>query len=577
MAFDNFNVSWIYSIKDKYSRTLNKINTVTDKFNRKTKMSSQSLKDMSSKMANFRTMMATTAGIAALAMPTKAAANFEDKMIDVKRVVDFATKDQFKNFREGIFKTALYLGKMPNDIASIAYEAGKIDRDPMKLQEFIDLASKTATAFDIMDTLAGTSIAKIKDKLSLTTQETGKMLDVVNYLADTTSATGKDTLNIIQRTLGTMKTLKMPKEMAAGWAAFADRMETSPQLAASGLRLMFRQLKKMPGMMRKMKRDGPHEATIAFFEKWSKRSERAQERMRRRRFGPEASRFVEKLMSSMNKLYDTFAKAKSEKAIGSMLRELTKKLRSANTALGKMKAMINIVAISIGDILLPILKDVTPAFIEIGKKIRFWIQQNPGLVKMGLTVLAVATALSAMALVIGVIAAAGSFLFTPFAAGAALIVTGAGALAGMYFESDKVREAVKRLGKAFQPILDKISKINTDLGFTDRMLRGTYNVSEWTIVKGLNLVSEIINAAILDIKILHSLATGGNVKIWKTLSTGKLHREASERMKNIPPVQTLFNPELHGKIIIEADEGLKTKSDIYVSTPWGVGTNMVTE
>jgi TP901 family phage tail tape measure protein len=413
MAFD---VSWIYQIVDKYTGPLKKIKKITDIANKAFKGSSKALKSMSDKMAGLKGAIASVVGLSTIAFPAKKAMDFEDVMIDLKKVVDFKTPDQFEKFREGIFKTAVGLGKMPEAIGQIAVEGGKLGILPEKLQGFIDLVAKTSVAFDMVEAKAAETIGSIQAKMGLSVQATNEMMDAVNSLADGTSTSGKRVLEVIQRTTGTMKTIKMPPELVAGWAAFADQLEVSPELAASGLNMMVSRMMKMPGMMRKMLKD-PNQAIKKFLGRFEKMSEVSRSRRIMKLFGDEAGRFVLKAVAS-GELFDKTMAIVGDKTkfAGSMARELEKKMGAASTSIGKIKAVANVAMIQIGDGLLPIIKDLTPTIVEVVSSIRMFIKNNPEIVKMGILIGVVVAALTAASVVLGALASGASVLFAILAA-----------------------------------------------------------------------------------------------------------------------------------------------------------------
>ncbi len=432
MAFD---VSWIYRIVDRYTPTLKKINRITANARKGFAKSKKSLDNLSKSMANVRSAVAGVAGIAVVAFPTAKAMEFEDIMIDVQKVVSFKSKDAFIKFREGVLKTAVTLGRLPVAIGQIAVEGGKLGILPKNLQEFIDLTARTSIAFDIMEGEAANKLGSIKTKMGLTVKATGELMDAVNFLADNSATSGKRVLEVIARTIGTMKTIKMPPELVAGWAAFADQMEVSPELAASGLNMMVMRMMKMPGMMRKLLKD-PQKTMRDFLGKLAKMPELRRSKRTMKLFGDEAGRFALKAVSSLKLLDKTlgFVSVKTKFA-GSMMKELTKKMGAASTSVRKIKAIATVTMIQLGDALLPIIKEMTPAIVSITSKIRDFIKNNPGIVKMVLIVGAITTGfvigaialgifLKGIALLIGLILAITSPIGMVIAAIAGLVLIG---------------------------------------------------------------------------------------------------------------------------------------------------------
>ena len=135
MAFD---VSWVYKIRDNYSRPLKKIIATTNRSNVAMKKSARTAQKLGQRLTKLSSIAGGVAGAMAVVFPVKKAIEFEDVMIDVQKVLTFKTPDQFEQFREGIFKTAIALGKIPQNIADIAVQGGKLGIPVEKMQEFIN-------------------------------------------------------------------------------------------------------------------------------------------------------------------------------------------------------------------------------------------------------------------------------------------------------------------------------------------------------------------------------------------------------------------------------------------------------
>lgn len=453
MAFD---VSWIYRIVDRYTPTLQKIKRVTQSARQTFDKSKQSLNNMTKSLDGVKSAISGAAAIGAIAFPTSKAMAFEDAMIDVQKVVSFKTPDQFQKFREGVFKTAVATGKLPVNIAKIAFEGGKLGILPEKLQEFIALTARTSIAFDVVEGVAANTLGSIKTKMGLSVKATGDLMDAINFLADNTAASGKRVLEVVSRTTGTMKTIKMPPELVAGWAAFADQMEVSPELAASGLNMMVVRMMKMPGMMRKLLKE-PNKAITDFLKKLAKMPELRRSRKVMKLFGDEAGRFALKAVSSLKLLDKTMGLVSDKtKFAGSMMKELTKKMAAASTSIGKIRAVADVVFIQLGDAILPIIKDMTPAIVEMTSGIRDFIKNNPGIIKMALAIGAIVAALAAVSVVLVVLAKGAAIFAGIMAVLASPIVLVVAAIAGLAFAAKAIYDNWNDLPAFFGRIWDSI-------------------------------------------------------------------------------------------------------------------------
>lgn len=355
-----FSVSYLYVIQDKYSRKLDKIRKSTDRFDRSAKKTTSRVALFAKKMGALRTALAGSAAVMAAAFPVKQAIDFEFAMSDVLKVLDDITPKQLQALEKQVFTTSIAMGKLPKNIAAVVAAGGRLGIPLENLGAFTRLASKVGVAFDITDEIAGDSLASITDKLGLTINRTGDLMDAINHLADNTSAKAGGMIEIIGRISGTMKTVEMPPELIAGWAALADRVEVTPRLAASGMKMMMRAMKGMPGMMEKLLK-APSKTMSDYLKTLAKIDKRRLPRVLEKKFGAEAAGFVEKLVGKMHLLDQTLGLvADKTKVHGSMQRELNKKLGTTKVLLRRLKSLFSVILIKLGNKILPFTKKLDP-------------------------------------------------------------------------------------------------------------------------------------------------------------------------------------------------------------------------
>lgn len=397
-------ISYIYQIIDKFTPTLRKITKSNENFSKVMNKTRGGLKKFGEKAGNLQNALAGIGAGAGLVVAANKAMKFESVMTDVAKVVNFTSDKQFGDFRESILKTAVELGKVPANLAEIAVEGGKLGVLPENMEAFIGVVARTSVAFDMLEGTAAAQIGSIQAKIGLTVEETGRLMDAVNFLADNTSAGGARMIEIIARTSGTLKSIDMPRKFMAGWAAFADQMEVTPELAASGMNMMVARMRKIPGMLEKMVAS-PQKAITGLLRSLSgldavQRSKRVDEL-----FGPEAGRFVLKVVTNMEKLDATMKLVADDSAFaGSMMRELQKKLGTSETAWGRVKAIIDVVAITIGDVLTPYIRELAPHVVNIGFAFRDWAKEHPALVKIGLAIAGIVAIVGPALVIMGIMA-----------------------------------------------------------------------------------------------------------------------------------------------------------------------------
>jgi TP901 family phage tail tape measure protein len=539
-----FSVSWIYEIIDKYSTPLKKIAGATAKVKNLAKRTSAVFSNLGSKLTGLQNIVVGLGGFAALAFPIKKAMDFEDVMLDIKKVVKFKSPDQFKKTRESIFKTAFELGKIPKNIADIVVQGGKLNVLPKNLGKFTKIVGRTATAFDMLERSAGEMLGNIKTKLGLTMPGVENIMDAINFLADNTATTGKRAVEIVARAGLELKGIKMPPQLIAGWAAFADQIEVTPELAASRLSMMIRRMQKMPGMMRKLLKD-PSKAIQDVFEKFGKMPEASRTRRILKKFGDEAGVFVVKAVASQKLLKKTLALVgKGSKFAGSMLRELKIKLTAASTSIGKVRAVADYAFISLGEAFFPVIREFTPKIVKIVKKLTEFFKLNPVLAKMLLGFAAIAGSLAIMGIAVGLIASALGLILSPVT----LILIAVGAIGAgfvyLYKRSKFLREGVKRIWEELEPSREAISKVIDDFKKLIETIFGTGKASSFLA----NSFGSVLHAIATDLKYITGLMKG-IIDMFKMIKRARPYAPPSpEKMAKrgirplVDPVKLLVSP-----------------------------------
>lgn len=363
----------------KMARSMSKMSSAVSKGNQKLSVMGKKIKGIGDKMTNMQTALAGVGAVAAMKSLFDQSVKMENAIADVGKVSDMS-KAQLAKLRLEMENLAEQIGRPAEGLAKIAFEGKKLGTTDKELIPFVKTVAKMAVAFDMTEDAAGAAIGSIRAKMGLSMQEVIKFGDATNQLANTMATTGENIIEIVQRTSGIMKTLKVPPEVAAGFAAFADQVEVSAELGASGLNMMMNRMMVMPGMMNKLLKD-PVKAVRGEMEKLAKMPEAKRARVIFKKFGQESGRFVLKLTSNMELFDKTIATAMSKGAIGSMDKEMKNVLERTGTkfemSMIKMKNSLRI----LGDALAPFILQVAGIFSSIVKGFGEFAKAHPTLTK----------------------------------------------------------------------------------------------------------------------------------------------------------------------------------------------------
>jgi len=538
-----FSTEYIYRILDRYSAPLEKITRSTKKFQDSAKTAAEKVHNLGQRMegigqsmANFRTMIGGAAVTASMFKVAQSASALEDAMADVRRVTNLAD-DGLLKMQGQLQALGRSTGMSAVGLAEMAYEGGKLGIAADQMVPFVSMVMKVSKSFDMMESEAGRSVGSIRAKLDLEVDSVDRLMQRVNYLADTTSATGSQMINIIERTSGVFKTLNIPPEVTAGWAAFANQIEVSKELSASGLNQMMVRMMQMPGMLKKMLQD-PKNTVIEFLEKLEKMQELKRNIKIIKIFGLEASRFVMKAVTNIDRLKDTMEKAASSKALGSMDREFQNILGRTSTMAFRIKQTLIDTGRAIGSYILRIFDKYSASILKISDSLRIFVLQHPFLVKMAIAFGALLIAISAIVIPIGLlfsVLAAGMPIWGALlaAVGAitmpiAIAITGIIAfiawMSGMYASSQKLRDSLSNLAAAFSPIGDLLKWIFGLLGFDLSASIQGFKIWGDAISNIINSLAAIVNKFfdnfVGPIKAIKDILSGDFGKVWEKMKGG---------------------------------------------------------
>ena len=467
-----FTASYILNLKDQFTGKAAAIVRAYKKIDQETKKNTRSAKAYAQRLHKLKKEMADTAktsmkaglavGSAGMLYAANKASEFSDAMADVDKVMDLTQKGTFKRFRKTIMDLAPELATMPADLARMAYQGAKVGVADAEMKKFLVTVTKTKSAFDMTAEAAGAIIGDIKAKLNISISDTEKLMSRVNYMADTTSASGNRMLDIIARVSGDFALMKFDTKEIAAFAASADQIETSSELAASGLRMAFNRLQQSPIYRRDFQKR-PVETFLGILETLKKMDPVARNLKIKKLFGDEAGKFIKKAVVNIKKFRDNLKGAASDNAIKSMDKEWQSFINRSSTGFMQIRVKLMKLVIKVGMIVLEWFNKNKKAINGIIDAFSGWIERNKTLIPIvmgliaGLVIFVViakmlSIIIGALTIVVGVFGSTAMIAFLPIIA---VIIAIVGVLYIMY----KIWSTIS--GDTIQAIDDMENKVKS--------------------------------------------------------------------------------------------------------------------
>ena len=328
--------------------------------------------------------------------PVKLYADLEESQADLKKMIDFRDKAEEEAYFEKIRtlsensplkQTEVY------EIAGAAAQAGVAKED---IIEFTDRAMKLKVAFDMSTEASGEFIAKSKEQLGLTQQQTFAFADTINYMADNTAAKASQLVEISNRVGGVARTAKVSKEANIALGATLLSMGTGAEVASTGLKQLYLELSKGGDTKKKaiafeflgfdpktINEDIAKDAEgtiVRVLEKINQLKDADKTAVLNDLFGEQAINSVSTLALNIDKVKDNLAKAHSEMTNGSVDKEYANRMNTlTNIFKQDFNQMINILA-DIGKNLAPEIKEFLTSIKGTLQGVANFVKENPKLV-----------------------------------------------------------------------------------------------------------------------------------------------------------------------------------------------------
>jgi TP901 family phage tail tape measure protein len=359
----------------------------------------------------------------ALADPIGKAVAFESAMADVAKVSDFS---DIGLARFGADLRRLSTNEIPmavTELAELAENAASAGIADSELLDFTRMTAKAALAWGVSGGQAGEDLAKIREALQLTIDETALYADAINHLSDRTAATAPDLTQFARRVASQGEFFGFSKEESLAFGSAMVSAGAEVEVAATSFRNMGRALtkgesatKSQRNAFKKLGLDAKKVAvgmqkdavgtTIEVVKRLGQLPVEMQAAVMGDLFGDEA-RALAPLLSNLGLLEKSLGYVADEtQYAGSVSAEFEKRAKSTEFNLRRLKNQVDGVALAIGNALLPAVNGVASAVGPVLIAMADWAAAHPQIVQ---AVVAVVGGL--VALRVAAIAARWAFLF----------------------------------------------------------------------------------------------------------------------------------------------------------------------
>lgn len=412
--------------------------------------------------------------LAGLGVSMKAAADFEGAMRSVNTMMGLS-QEEFTDFSKEVQALAANLGVSAVDSAKALYQAISAGVPKENVLTFLEIATKAAIGGMTDTETAVDGLTTVINAFKLPISDAQRVADIMF----TTVKGGKTTFDELSASIFQVAPIAAAsgvkfEEVAAALATMT-KQGVPTKIATTQLRQAMVSLSKPTADMNKVIQELGYESGQTMLEELGlaetlnvlRESTGGSNEMLMKMFGSvEAGQAVLALTGRNAKMF-TKDLAAMDSATGAATDAFEQMEESTSRQMAALKASFMDIAISIGNVLLPILKDIVDSVKPIIENIRTWMEENPELSK---------TIVIAVAVIGGLLAVLGPLLIMLPAVGAAftmllgpvgIVIAAIAALIAIgvlvWKNWDKIKEKAKQIW-------------NSIVGFFKRVWAGIVNI-----------------------------------------------------------------------------------------------------
>ena len=315
---------------------------------------------------------------APLVYATKQAIDFEDKMADVAKVANVSLgSKEFEKLADNAKNLSKYLGVTSEDAAGLLASLAQGGVAIKDLEKVAQISGRVGVAFGITSEMAGEYFIKSKNALGGNIQQTEELMNSINMLGNMYAAKSSEILTFMAS--GGSAVARAADADGKALAAFGTQFISMGKSAEESATIMERFIKttlKTSSLKSVFdKAGGGANGMLAVIEKGSKLSGNAQNAYFAQ-FG-EYGLSLQLLGKNFTDLQDKVKNATNQQMIsGSVMSEFQNRTQTTAFKLAQLKAEFTVLAIEVGQQMIPILTDLINTVKPYIQQVLNWIKNN---------------------------------------------------------------------------------------------------------------------------------------------------------------------------------------------------------
>ena len=351
-------------------------------------------------------LASSTAQLAAFGIPVaasvKAAMDFESAMAEVGKTVEFTAGNSLPKLGEELKQLSLQIPLSANELAAIAASGGQLGVADKDLIGFTTTVAKMGVAFDMSADQAGDAMAKLSNVMQIPIKEIDRIGDMINTISNNSPAKAREMVAALSQVGSSVKSAGYSEQFSVGLTGALIAQGREASVTANAIESMITTFSTLDmattrqkaafktlgigsdEFAAKFKKNG-QAATQEFFDLVNKLPTEERTGVVSSIIGLNYGGDIlsvannTELLGKNIELLGTNADG-TGKYLGSMNKEFDSISSTKANEVQLFKNNFNVLAITLGDALLPALSDAITAITPLIQSFASWAKQNPELI-----------------------------------------------------------------------------------------------------------------------------------------------------------------------------------------------------